>query len=154
MSYDEVEIEDMEWSEELQAFTYQCPCGDLFQITLVRAGAGRAISPTATRARCAATAAATARQTALPPCPTCAPQEELRAGEDIARCPSCSLFITVIYNPVSAPPNTGEGEGRLRTPARTPTPAVQVGGLPARRVQSRRRASTRASLPTSCCTPH
>lgn len=60
MSYDEVEIEDMSWSDELQAFTYQCPCGDLFQITL----------------------------------------EELRAGEDIARCPSCSLFITVVYNPV------------------------------------------------------
>ena len=35
MSYDEVEIEDMSWSEELQAYTYQCPCGDLFQITLV-----------------------------------------------------------------------------------------------------------------------
>lgn len=35
MSYDEVEIEDMAWSEELQAYTYQCPCGDLFQITLV-----------------------------------------------------------------------------------------------------------------------
>jgi hypothetical protein len=36
MSYDEVEIEDMQWSEDLQAYTYQCPCGDLFQITLVR----------------------------------------------------------------------------------------------------------------------
>ena len=36
MSYDEVEIEDMAWNEELQAYTYQCPCGDLFQITLVR----------------------------------------------------------------------------------------------------------------------
>ena len=35
MSYDEVEIEDMKWDEELQAFTYQCPCGDLFQITKV-----------------------------------------------------------------------------------------------------------------------
>ncbi|KAG6588633.1 hypothetical protein SDJN03_17198, partial [Cucurbita argyrosperma subsp. sororia] len=33
MSYDDVEIEDMEWNEELQAFTYPCPCGDLFQIT-------------------------------------------------------------------------------------------------------------------------
>ena len=58
-AYDEVEIEDMEWSDELQAFTYQCPCGDLFQITL----------------------------------------EELRAGEDVARCPSCSLFVRVVYNP-------------------------------------------------------
>jgi hypothetical protein len=36
MTYDTVEIEDMDWNEELQAFTYQCPCGDLFQITMVR----------------------------------------------------------------------------------------------------------------------
>ncbi|KAK9170591.1 hypothetical protein Syun_002731 [Stephania yunnanensis] len=58
MSYDDVEIEDMEWNEELGAFTYPCPCGDLFQIT----------------------------------------KEELKLGEEIARCPSCSLYITVIYN--------------------------------------------------------
>mmetsp|Transcript_1798 Transcript_1798/g.2599 ORF Transcript_1798/g.2599 Transcript_1798/m.2599 type:complete len:83 (-) Transcript_1798:348-596(-) len=58
MSYDEIEIEDMDWNEELQAYTYTCPCGDLFQITL----------------------------------------EELQCGEDTARCPSCSLFITVIFN--------------------------------------------------------
>lgn len=36
MSYDEVEIEDMTWDEKLQAYTYMCPCGDLFQITKVR----------------------------------------------------------------------------------------------------------------------
>lgn len=35
-AYDEVEIEDMTWNEELQAYTYSCPCGDVFQITLVR----------------------------------------------------------------------------------------------------------------------
>ncbi|KAL5711048.1 Diphthamide biosynthesis protein 3 [Ranunculus cassubicifolius] len=58
MSYDDVEIEDMEWNEELKAFTYPCPCGDLFQIT----------------------------------------KDELKIGEEIARCPSCSLYITVIYN--------------------------------------------------------
>ncbi|KAH9535505.1 hypothetical protein CY35_17G056700 [Sphagnum magellanicum] len=58
MSYDDVEIEDMEWNEEMQAFTYPCPCGDLFQIT----------------------------------------KEDLKMGEEIARCPSCSLYITVIYN--------------------------------------------------------
>ncbi|KAG8368299.1 hypothetical protein BUALT_Bualt15G0031100 [Buddleja alternifolia] len=57
MSYDDVEIEDMEWNDELQAFTYPCPCGDLFQIT----------------------------------------KEELRIGEEIARCPSCSLYITVSH---------------------------------------------------------
>ena len=58
-SYDEVEIEDMEWNPELQAYTYACPCGDLFQITA----------------------------------------DELRDGETIGRCPSCSLVITVIYDP-------------------------------------------------------
>lgn len=58
MSYDDVEIEDMEWNDELQSYTYPCPCGDLFQIT----------------------------------------KEELKIGEEIARCPSCSLYITVIYN--------------------------------------------------------
>jgi diphthamide biosynthesis protein 3 len=58
MSYDDVEIEDMEWNEDIQAFTYPCPCGDLFQIT----------------------------------------KEDLKIGEEIARCPSCSLYITVIYN--------------------------------------------------------
>lgn len=40
MPYEEVEIEDMEWSDELQAYTYACPCGDVFQITKVRAGGG------------------------------------------------------------------------------------------------------------------
>jgi|TARA_B110000967_G_scaffold205842_1_gene251229 diphthamide biosynthesis protein 3 len=56
-SYDEVDLEDMEWNPELGAFTFQCPCGDVFQIT-----------------------------------PT-----ELRAGEEIAHCPSCSLVVTVVY---------------------------------------------------------
>ncbi|KAL0027995.1 hypothetical protein WJX79_009420 [Trebouxia sp. C0005] len=63
MSYDDVEIEDMEWNEELSAFTYPCPCGDLFQIT----------------------------------------KEELAEGEEIARCPSCSLYITVVYDPIPVP---------------------------------------------------
>ena len=58
-AYDEVDLEDMEWSEELEAFTHQCPCGDFFQITL----------------------------------------EELRRGEDVAHCPSCSLVLLVIYDP-------------------------------------------------------
>ena len=36
MAYDEVEIEDMKWDDELQAFTYACPCGDVFSITTAR----------------------------------------------------------------------------------------------------------------------
>lgn len=55
----QIDIEDMDWDDGLQAFTYQCPCGDLFQISL----------------------------------------EELAAGEDIAKCPSCSLYIVVVYDP-------------------------------------------------------
>ena len=39
MSYDDVEIEDMEFvvdEEQGGLYTYPCPCGDYFQITLVR----------------------------------------------------------------------------------------------------------------------
>ncbi|RWS04047.1 diphthamide biosynthesis protein 3-like protein [Dinothrombium tinctorium] len=57
--HDEIEIEDFEYDEENETFTYPCPCGDLFSIT----------------------------------------KEELLNGEEIARCPSCSLIIRVIYNP-------------------------------------------------------
>ncbi len=32
--YDEIEIEDMDFDEETGIFTYPCPCGDKFQITL------------------------------------------------------------------------------------------------------------------------
>ena len=58
-SYDEVDLEDMEWDEALKAYTYACPCGDIFRITL----------------------------------------EELHDGEVISRCPSCSLILTVVYDP-------------------------------------------------------
>ncbi|KAK9469421.1 hypothetical protein V1512DRAFT_256209 [Lipomyces arxii] len=33
--YDQVEIEDMLFDEDLQIYTYPCPCGDKFQITLM-----------------------------------------------------------------------------------------------------------------------
>lgn len=42
--YDEIEIEDMDWNEELSAFTYSCPCGDLFQITMAELAAGEEIA--------------------------------------------------------------------------------------------------------------
>ena len=32
--YDEIEIEDMKYDEELQQYIYPCPCGDKFSITL------------------------------------------------------------------------------------------------------------------------
>ena len=85
MSYDEVDIADMDWNEELQAFTYQCPCGDLFQITRVRH-----LLPTDEACRSSADVTGLLMV-----------QEELAAGEEIARCPSCSLVLTVVYDPVS-----------------------------------------------------
>jgi diphthamide biosynthesis protein 3 len=33
--YDEIEIEDMDYEEDLKTFFYNCPCGDRFLITLV-----------------------------------------------------------------------------------------------------------------------
>ena len=33
--YDEVEIENMEFNQEMMAFKYACPCGDKFIIYLV-----------------------------------------------------------------------------------------------------------------------
>ena len=35
--HDEIEIEDFEYDEETELFTYPCPCGDLFTITKVSA---------------------------------------------------------------------------------------------------------------------
>jgi diphthamide biosynthesis protein 3 len=62
--YEEVEIEDMTYDEADYSYTYPCPCGDMFRITL----------------------------------------EELYDGEDIAKCPSCTLRIRVIYEEEDLPP--------------------------------------------------
>lgn len=62
--YEEVEIEDMQYDEKDYSYTYPCPCGDMFRITL----------------------------------------EELYDGEDIAKCPSCTLRIRIIYEEEDLPP--------------------------------------------------
>jgi diphthamide biosynthesis protein 3 len=61
--YEEVEIEDMMYDPVGLVYTYPCPCGDQFRITL----------------------------------------EELWDGEDIAKCPSCTLRIMVIYEEKDLP---------------------------------------------------
>lgn len=58
--YDEIEIEDMTYHEATLLYTYPCPCGDQFEISL----------------------------------------DDLRDGEDVAVCPSCSLQIKVIFESV------------------------------------------------------
>jgi len=62
--YEEVEIEDMVFDDEELVYTYPCPCGDKFRITL----------------------------------------EDLWDGEDVAKCPSCTLRIMVIYEEDDLPP--------------------------------------------------
>jgi len=62
--YEEVEIEDLDYDPEEYVYTYACPCGDKFRITL----------------------------------------EDLHDGEDIAKCPSCTLRIMIIYEEEDLPP--------------------------------------------------
>lgn len=42
--YEDVALADMAWSDALQAYTYECPCGDLFQITGDELAAGEDIA--------------------------------------------------------------------------------------------------------------
>lgn len=42
--YDSIEIEDMTWDPELQAFFYPCPCGDQFQVALEDLADGETIA--------------------------------------------------------------------------------------------------------------
>ena len=73
------QIEDMEFDEENLLFHSPCPCGDRFEISLVISNLVLFDLPAT----------------------NCGAQIQLQEGEDIARCPSCSLIIRVIYDPVS-----------------------------------------------------
>jgi diphthamide biosynthesis protein 3 len=86
--YEEVEIEDMEYDENDFSYTYPCPCGDKFRITL----------------------------------------EELHDGEDIAKCPSCTLRIMVIYEPEDIPPLPPEEEDDEEDELVEQISAVRVSG--------------------------
>ncbi|EEB06373.1 diphthamide biosynthesis protein Dph3 [Schizosaccharomyces japonicus yFS275] len=56
--YDEIELEDFTFDSVNNIYTFPCPCGDRFEISL----------------------------------------EDLKNGEDVARCPSCSLIVRVIFD--------------------------------------------------------
>ncbi|KAJ2608998.1 Diphthamide biosynthesis protein 3 [Coemansia sp. RSA 1365] len=68
--YDEIEIEDMEYDEDLEVYHYPCPCGDRFEISVVM----------------------------------------LEEGEYIAKCPSCSLLLKVVYDENEFGPNDDDNE--------------------------------------------
>lgn len=80
--HDEIEIEDMDWSDDLQAFTYQCPCGDLFQITMEELAAGEGL-PSTVAAAAAASGTPTANAHWLLPC---LPQARRLPSAHPARC--------------------------------------------------------------------
>ena len=71
--YEEVALDEMEWVEEDGMYYYQCPCGDMFEIS----------------------------------------QEDIEEGEDVARCPSCSLTLKVIM------PAAAGKDAVTTTPAQT-----------------------------------
>jgi diphthamide biosynthesis protein 3 len=73
------QIEDMEFDEENLLFHSPCPCGDRLEISLVSSNLVLFYLPVT----------------------NCGAQTQLQEGEDIARCPSCSLIIRVIYDPVN-----------------------------------------------------
>ena len=75
------QIEDMEFDEDNLLFHSPCPCGDRFEISLVSSNLVVYHLPVT----------------------NCGAQTQLQEGEDIARCPSCSLIIRVICDPVSTP---------------------------------------------------
>ncbi|KAI5151016.1 diphthamide biosynthesis protein 3 [Enteropsectra breve] len=55
--YDEIDILDFKFHPETQQFSYPCPCGDIFIISL----------------------------------------DDMKNGETVARCVSCSLIVFVVY---------------------------------------------------------
>ena len=73
------QIEDMEFDEENLLFHWPCPCGDRFEISLVSSNLLVYHLPVT----------------------NCGEQTQLQEGEDVAKCPSCSLIIRVIYDQVN-----------------------------------------------------
>jgi diphthamide biosynthesis protein 3 len=97
--HDEIEIEDFDWNQSLQAFTYQCPCGDLFQITLDELAAGMYTMHASLSQRKLPTM--TIFQIPRHPTISRFPASKTihtTTGEEIAKCPSCSLYVKVIYD--------------------------------------------------------
>jgi CSL zinc finger len=83
-----VQIEDMDFDEETLVFHSPCPCGDRFEISLV----------------------CTHLVLFCLPVTNCSAQEQIKEGVDIAECPSCSLIIRVIYDPVDSGVESADGQ--------------------------------------------
>ena len=76
--YEEVDLSEMTYEADDDTYYYECPCGDMFEITKVR------LLPLIVLALHVSDPALHALQDALV------------IGETIAHCPSCSLLIRVL----------------------------------------------------------
>ena len=94
--YDEIEIEDMTYHKSTTLYTYPCPCGDQFEISLA----------------------------------------DLRDGEEVAVCPSCSLTIKVIFEKVNNKSRSSSRKQKIDLCARTTFRNPMV--MPWRRYRHRR----------------
>lgn len=91
MHYDEVELEEMDYDHDIGAYTYPCPCGDIFSLDPdVR------LSDTVLLAM-HSTFSPKRHHLSLPLSLTSFSLQAMREGEVVAPCSSCSLFITVIH---------------------------------------------------------
>ena len=97
--YEEVPFSELELVEDDDMYYYECPCGDMFEI-----------SPARYRRR--ASLLSSRRANLLPSCS----QAQLAGGERIARCPSCSLTILII----DYPGESGADGGMPRLPPAVP----------------------------------
>ena len=92
--YEEVHLSEMEWYEEDLMYYYQCPCGDMFEISKVRRRGGFCVCSRLLESAGPPIIFGPIAQSALTPLRRS--QEDLAAGIRIAKCPSCSLKIRVL----------------------------------------------------------
>lgn len=85
--HDEIELEDFEWDEESESWTYPCPCGDRFMITPDELEAGEEVAT----------------------CPSCS--LIVKVSPKSKQCPlrlTCLSTFQVIFDPddIPAPPES------------------------------------------------
>ena len=88
-------------------FYYPCPCGDRFQISLVRCA--KVVSMRWGVCQTTLSLSLVFFFECLTDGFVPYWQEELQNGEEVAHCPSCTLVIRVIYDPEDFDPDVDDG---------------------------------------------
>ena len=104
--YEDVPFEDLDYCDDDEMYYYRCPCGDMFELSKVRACIHLAsVCPSPSRTRC--TLPHPRNVLSLP---LLRAQDDFEAGKRIAHCPSCSLKVRVICG--DDPPAAPDGEAQ------------------------------------------